>query len=84
MDAERREFDNSDCYWGVELDGIWDSKRIETNCLNHVKLLLVLLKCSTLIKNNYGGYGILGNLCLFLFLLFSLLLLLSKAQGSGI
>ena len=81
MDAERREFDNSDCYWGVELDGIRDSKRIETNCLNHVKLLLVLLKCSTLIKINYGGYGILGNLCLFLFLLFSLRLLPSKAQG---
>ena len=81
MDAERREFDNSDCNWGVELDGIWDSKRIETNGLNHVKLLLVLLKCSTLIKINYGGYGILGNLSLFLFLLFSLRLLLSKAQG---
>ena len=81
MDAERREFDNSDCYWGGELDGIWDSKRIETNCLNRVKLLLVLLKCSTLIKINYGGYGILGNLCLFLFLLCSLLLLPSKAQG---
>ena len=84
MDAERREFDNSDCYWGGELDGIWDSKRIETNGLNHVKLFLVLLKCNTLIKINYGGYGILGNLCLFLFLLFSLLLLLSKSQGSGI
>ena len=84
MDAERREFDISECYWGGELDGIWDSKRIETNCLNHVKLLLVLLKCSTLIKINYGGYGILGNLCLFLFLLFSLWLLPSKAQGLGI
>ena len=81
MYAERQEFDKSDCYWGVELDGIWDSKGIETNCLNHAKLLLVLLKCSTLIKINYGGYGILGNLCLFLFLLFSFWLLLSKAQG---
>ena len=80
MYAERREFDNSDCYWG-ELDGIWDSKRIETNGLNHVKLLLVLLKCSTLIKINYGGYEILGKLSLFLFLLCSLLLLPSKAQG---
>ena len=50
MYAERREFDNSDCYWGVELDGIWDKKRIETNGLNHVKLFLVLLKCNTLIK----------------------------------
>ena len=84
MYAERREFDNSDCYWGVELDDICDSKRIETNGVNHVKLFLVLLKCNTLIKINYGGYGILGNLCLFLFLLFSLLLLPSKTQGSGI
>ena len=25
--------DNSDCYWGGELDGIWDYKSIETNCL---------------------------------------------------
>ena len=74
MYAERREFDNSDCYWG-ELDGIWDSKRIETNGLNHVKLLLVLLKSST------GGSEILGKLSLFLFLLCSLLLLPSKAQG---
>ena len=81
MYAERREFDNSDCYWGVELDDIWDSKRIETNGVNHVKLFLVLLKCNTLIKINYDGYGILGNLCLFLFLLFSLLLLPSKSQG---
>ena len=80
MYAERREFDNSDCYWG-ELDGIWDSKRIETNGLNHVKLLLVLLKSSTLIKINNGGYEILGKLSLFLFLLCSLLLLPSKAQG---
>ena len=24
MYAERGEFDNSDCYWGVELDAIWD------------------------------------------------------------
>ena len=80
MYAERREFDNSDCYWG-ELDGIWDSKRIETNGLNHVKLLLVLLKSSTLIKINNGGSEILGKLSLFLFLLCSLLLLPSKAQG---
>ena len=81
MYAERRECDNSDCNWGVELDGIWDSKRIETNGLNHVKLFLVLLKCNTLIKNNYGGYGILGTLSLFLFLLFPLLPLPSKSQG---
>ena len=80
MYAERREFDNSDCYWG-ELDGIWDSKGIETNGLNHVKLLLVLLKSSTLIKINNGGYEILGKLSLFLFHLCSLLLLPSKAQG---
>ena len=84
MYAERREFHKSDGYWGVELDGIWDSKRIKTNGLNHVKLFLVLLKCNTLIKINYGGYGKLGSLCLFLFLLFSLLLLPSKSQGSGI
>ena len=68
MYAERREFDNSDCNWGVERDGVWDKKRIETNRLNHVKLFLVLLKCNTLIKINYGGYGILGNLSFFLFL----------------
>ena len=80
MYAERREFDNSDCYWG-ELDGISDSKGIETNGLNHVKLLLVLLKSSTLIKINNGGYEILGKLSLFLFHLCSLLLLPSKAQG---
>ena len=80
MYAERREFDNSDCYWG-ELDGISDSKGIETNGLNHVKLLLVLLKSSTLIKINNGGSEILGKLSLFLFLLCSLLLLPSKAQG---
>ena len=41
MYAERREFDNSDCYWGGEFDGVWDSKRIETNGVNHVKLFLV-------------------------------------------
>ena len=83
MYAERREFDNSDCYWGVELDDMWDSKRIETNGLNHVKLFWGLLKRNTLIKNSYGGYGILGNLTLFLFLLFSLLQLsfTSKSQG---
>ena len=81
MYAERQEFNNSDCYWGVELDGIWDSKRIETNGLDHVKLFLVLLKCNTLIKINYDGNGKLGNLSLFLFLLFSLLLLPSKSQG---
>ena len=50
MYAERREFDNSDCCWGGELDGIWDLKRIETNCLNHVKLCLVSLQRNTLIK----------------------------------
>ena len=50
MYAERREFDNSDCYWGVELKGIWDSKRIETNGLDHVKLCLVSLQRNTLIK----------------------------------
>ena len=51
MYAERREFDNSDCYWGGELDGVWDSKRIETNGVNHVKLFLVLLKCNASVNS---------------------------------
>ena len=55
MYAERQEFDKSDRYWGVELDGIWDSKTIETNGLNYVKLFLVLLKCNTLIKIIMAG-----------------------------